>query len=161
AWQDVWISPDPRGHLQVTGRDARGRKQYRYHPQWIEMRSRTNFDRLPEFAAALPRLRRAVSRGLRGRAPATHDQVVALAVRLLGRSLLRLGNESYRQENQSYGLTTLRTRHVRVRRESVKLAFYGKSRVRQQILLRDHQIARHLRRLQELPGQELLQYLGA
>ncbi len=160
AWTEVWISPDPRSHLQATGRDARGRKQYRYHPRWIEGRREANFDRLIAFAAALPRLRRAVSRELHQRGYVAHDQVVALAVRMLDCSLIRLGDESYRVANQSFGLTTLRNRHASIRGGRVLLEFRGKSGVQQRIRVRDRELARHLRRVQELPGQVLLQFVG-
>jgi DNA topoisomerase-1 len=158
AWEDVWISPSPIGHIQATGRDARGRLQYRYHPLWTQVRDATKYDRTIEFARALPRLRRRVARdlGLRG-LPRT--KVIAAAVRMLETSLIRVGNEEYARDNASFGLTTLRSRHAEVRGSSMKLTFRGKGGKEHSIGLRDKRLARVVRACQDLPGQRLFQYV--
>ncbi len=158
AYTDVWICPSARGHLQATGRDARGRKQYRYHADWQAGRGQQKFDRLREFGRALPRIRRAVTRDLHSKA-LTLDTVVAAIVRLLDRTALRVGNEAYAAENGSFGLTTLRNRHVRTRAASLEIRFRGKSGVEQAARLSDPATARIVRRCQELPGQHLFQYI--
>ena len=158
AYTQVWICPSARGHLQATGRDARGRKQYRYHADWQAGREQQKFDRLREFGRALPRIRRAVTRDLHSKA-LTLDTVVAAIVRLLDRTALRVGNEAYAAENGSFGLTTLRTRHVRTRAASLEIRFRGKSGVEQAARLTDPATARIVRRCQELPGQHLFQYI--
>lgn len=158
AWEDVWISSSPIGHIQATGRDARGRLQYKYHPLWAEVRDATKYERTLAFAQALPRLRRRVERDLR--LPGLpRRKVVAAAVRLLEMTLIRVGNEEYAQENRSFGLTTLRGRHARVRGEKVKLSFRGKSGKQHTIGLRHKGLARIVRACQELPGQRLFQYI--
>src|SRR5207302_9861619 len=126
AWTDVWICPDPRGHLQATGRDARGRKQYRYHPRWREARDETKYGRMLDFGRALPRLRERVRRDL-GREGMPREKVVAAIVRLLDCGYLRVGNPEYARENASFGLTTLRDEHARVRGERLRLRYTGKS----------------------------------
>lgn len=161
AYEKVWICPLPQGHLQAIGRDARGRKQYRYHPLWRETRDRHKFDRMSEFGRALPRLRRRVSRDLRaaqkpGTPPARHHVLAAL-VKLLDATHLRVGNESYARENKSFGLTTLRNRHAKVEGARVTLRFRGKSGVWQDVSMEDPRVARVVRRCQSLPGQELFQ----
>jgi DNA topoisomerase-1 len=158
AWTDVWISPDPRGHLQATGRDARRRKQYRYHERWREVRDETKYERLLDFAKALPRIRRRVDRDL-ARVRLTRDRVLATIVRLLETSLIRVGNGEYARENSSYGLTTLREKHVRVVGARVTFTFRGKSGKEHEVGVRDPRVARVIRRLQELPGQELFRYV--
>lgn len=158
AYTEVWICPSARGHLQATGRDARGRKQYRYHAEWQARREQQKFDRLREFGRALPRIRRAVTRALRSR-ELTLDTVVAAIVRLLDRTALRVGNEAYATENGSFGLTTLRNRHVRTRAASLEIRFRGKSGVEQTARLTDPATARIVQRCQELPGQHLFQYI--
>jgi DNA topoisomerase-1 len=158
AWRDVWISADPCGHLQATGRDARGRKQYRYHPQWRAVRDENKFDRLASFARALPRIRRRVNKDL-ALPGLPRDKVLAAVVRLLETTFIRVGNERYARENGSYGLTTLRNRHVRVAGERIEFHFSGKSRKAHAIALTDAQLARLIRRCRELPGYELFQYL--
>lgn len=157
AYREVWICPDPNGHLQATGRDARGRKQYRYHPRWREVRDADKYERLLRFGQALPRLRRHIDAQLRlpglGR-----DKVVALAVALLDATLIRVGNHRYARDNRSYGLTTLRTRHVDVNGSRIRFRFKGKSGIEHDVSLEHPRLARVLRRCLELPGQDLLQY---
>jgi DNA topoisomerase-1 len=160
AWEDVWICASPRGHLQATGRDARHRKQYRYHPDWRAGREANKFDRLEEFGRALPAIRRQVARDLH-RPPLSRPAVLATVVRLLESTLIRVGNEEYARTNGSYGLTTLRRRHVEVGRERVRFHFRGKSGRAHRIELRDRRLAARLRRLQHLPGQELFDYEDA
>ncbi len=158
AWAEVWICPDPRGHLQATGRDARGRKQYRYHPDWHQARDAAKFDRVLSFGRALPRIRHAVSERLRGD-PLERDSVLAAIVRLLETTLIRIGNESYARENKSYGLTTLRGRHVEVAGHELRLNFRGKGGKEHEASLKDRRIVGIIKALQDLPGQELFQYL--
>jgi DNA topoisomerase I len=158
AWTEVWISPDPRGHIQATGRDARRRKQYRYHERWREVRDESKFERILDFAKALPRIRRRVDRDL-ARSRLTRARVLATIVRLLETSLIRVGNDEYARHNSSYGLTTLRERHVRVVGSRVTFRFRGKSGKDQEVDVRDERVARVIRRLQELPGQELFRYV--
>lgn len=159
AWTGVWICPSPVGHIQATGRDARGRLQYRYHPAWRAARDATKFDRMLEFARALPAIRRRVARDSR-RPPLSREAVLATVVRLLEATLIRVGNEAYARANGSYGLTTLRNRHVRVRAGEVHFHFRGKSGHHHDIAVHDRALARRLRRLQYLPGQELFHYVG-
>ncbi|UUX94270.1 DNA topoisomerase IB [Aquabacterium sp. J223] len=156
AWTDVWICPLADGHLQATGRDARGRKQYRYHPLWQQLRGATKFERLREFGLALPRIRRGVERDL-GLPGLPARKVLATLVRLLDTTYLRVGNDEYARENRSFGLTTLRNRHAAVRGGHLKLSFRGKSGVQQTVELDDPRIARIVRKLQDLPGQDLFQ----
>ncbi|UGB39863.1 DNA topoisomerase IB [Frateuria soli] len=158
AYEDVWICANPDGHLQATGRDARGRKQYRYHPDWRELRDHGKFDRVLAFGAVLPKLRRRVRQDL-ARAGLPREKVLALLVRLLDETLIRVGNESYARDNKSYGLTTLRSRHVRVARGRLRFCFKGKSGQEQDVELDDTRLARIVRRVQQLPGQRLFQYL--
>jgi len=160
AYEDVWICARPDGHLQATGRDARGRKQYRYHPEWQRRRGDDKFESLRAFGAALPRLRRNVARDLAahdGSRP-TRTLVLATLVRLLDTTFIRIGNEEYARGNGSYGLTTLRTRHAGVRDAQVRLSFKGKSGVRHEVQLSDRRVAAVVRRCKALPGQELFQY---
>jgi DNA topoisomerase I len=158
AWRDVWISPDPHSHLQATGRDARGRKQYRYHARWRDVRHETKFDRMVPFGRALPEIRDRIARDLRDPA-LTRTKVVAAVVQLLEKTLIRVGNEEYARTNGSFGLTTLRDRHVRVRGGRVQFQFKGKSGIKQVVQLSDARLAKIVKRCQELPGQELFQYL--
>jgi DNA topoisomerase-1 len=160
AWTDVWICPDPDGHIQATARDARGRKQYRYHPSYREARDRSKFRRMLEFSEALPRLRGRVERDLRA-GPLSRRQLLATVVRLLDRTLLRVGNDEYARENHSYGLTTLRRRHVRVERGTLRFEFRGKSGVEQCVTVEDPRLARIVQRCRDLPGQHMFQYLDA
>lgn len=159
AYREVWICARPDGHLQATGRDARGRKQYRYHARFRAYRDNRKYALLAEFCAALPRLRRRVQQQLRQPA-LSRDKVLAVVVSLLDRTLLRIGNEEYARSNSSYGLTTLRDRHARVGTRRIALRFRGKTGKPQQVVLSDAQLARIVRRCQELPGQSLFQYLG-
>ena len=131
AWTDVWICPIRRGHIQATGRDARGRKQYRYHPRWREVRDEAKYGRLIEFARALPRIRRRTDRDLRRRG-LPREKVLALVVRLLEATLIRVGNDEYARENRSYGLSTMRNRHVEVarRRDPLRLPRQGRQGAR-------------------------------
>jgi len=158
AWIDVWICPDPRGHLQATGRDARGRKQYRYHPRWREVRDTVKYDRMLAFADALPTIRERTDRDLE-RPGMPREKVLATVVRLLEETRIRVGNDEYRKENGSYGLTTLRDRHVNVIGAEVRFSFRGKSAKHHSIELHDRRMARIIKRLLEIPGQELFKYV--
>ena len=160
AWTEVWISPVKNGHIQATGRDARGRKQYRYHPRWREVRDQAKYGRLIEFARALPRIRRRTERDLRRRG-LPREKVLALVIRLLEASLIRVGNDEYARENRSYGLSTMRDRHVEVRGARIRFRFRGKSGKEHEVEVLDRRLARLVRQCQELPGQELFQYLDA
>lgn len=160
AWTSVWISPDPESHLQATGRDAKGRKQYRYHARWTAVRDRQKYDHLLAFADALAAIRRQVSVDLKQQ-PLSRAWVLATVVRILDRAVLRIGNEEYARANGSYGLTTLRNHHARVRAGRVHFRFRAKSGVRQQIDVADPELARAVRKCQELPGQLLFQYLDS
>src|ERR1700716_3247312 len=154
AWTDVWICPDPRGHLQATGRDARGRKQYRYHPRWREVRDAVKYDRMIAFAEALPKIRVHTDRDLE-RPGLPREKVLATVVRLLEETRIRIGNDEYRRENGSYGLTTLRDRHVNVIGAEVRFTFLGKSGKNHSIELHHRRTARIIKRLLDIPGQEL------
>jgi DNA topoisomerase-1 len=158
AWTDVWICPSPAGHIQAVGRDARGRKQYRYHPRWREVRDETKFARLVDFGRALPRIRRRVQRDLQA-AGLPRDKVLATVVRLLETTLVRVGNEEYARQNGSYGLTTLRARHVRIEGSRLRLEFRGKGSTRHVVDVDDRRLARVVRQCHDLPGQELFQYV--
>ncbi len=158
AWTDVWICPDPIGHLQATGRDARGRKQYRYHARWRMRRDADKFGRLIEFASALPRIRRRCDRDL-ARRGAPREKILAAVIRLLETTLIRVGNDEYARLNRSFGLTTLRGRHARVTGSAIRFRFRGKSGRQHEVGLRDRRLAAVIRRCQELPGQELFGYL--
>lgn len=158
AWRDVWICSDPCGHLQATGRDARGRKQHRYHPRWRAVRDAGKFDRLATFGRALPALRRRVSRAL-ALPGLPREKVLAAIVRLLEQTCARVGNEEYARSNRSYGLTTLRDQHADVRRGQLLLEFRGKSGRVHRCEVRDRRVARIVARCQDLPGAELFQYV--
>lgn len=158
AYTDVWICPDPQGHMQATGRDARGRKQYRYHSRWREIRDCNKYDRLIAFGAALPKMRERLEQHLDKRGM-PREKVMALLVQLLESTLIRVGNSRYAKQNRSYGLTTLRTRHVDVRGSAIRFHFRGKSGVEHRVTLRNQRLARMVRRCMELPGQHLFQYL--
>ncbi|WP_343725390.1 DNA topoisomerase IB [Herbaspirillum huttiense] len=158
AWEDVWISPHANGHIQATGRDARGRKQYRYHTRWRSVRDDAKYLRMISFARALPTIRRVVEQDLKR--PGLHRQkVLAAVVHLLQTTFMRVGNDEYAKQNQSFGLTTLRHRHVRVDGSDVLFRFRGKSGVQHDIKLHDPYVARIIRKMRELPGQELFQYV--
>jgi DNA topoisomerase I len=158
AWTDVWICPDPRGHLQATGRDAKGRKQYRYHPRWAQVRNETKFERMVAFGAALPALRRRVHEDM-SRTGLPREKVLAAIVRLLETTLIRVGNEEYARSNDSFGLTTLRDPHVEVNGSEIRFRFRGKGGLDHDMGLRDRRLARIVKRCQDLPGQELFQYV--
>ena len=158
AYTDVWICPDPRGHLQATGRDARGRKQYRYHPDWRQTRDSGKFSRIVDFGRRLPRLRRRLGRDLALRG-LPRDKVLALAVSVMAETLIRVGNHEYARQNNSFGLTTLRNRHVRFPRGAAIFEFRGKSGKDHVVECEDRELAKLLRRCQQLPGQKLFQYL--
>lgn len=158
AWEHVWIAARPRGHLQATGRDARGRKQHRYHPRWREVRDADKFDRLTGFERALPRIRRRVRRDLE-RQGLPRDKVVATIVRLLETTFARVGNEEYAQQNRSFGLTTLRNRHVDVKGSTVRFIFKGKGGREVSVGVTDRRVAGVIKRCEELPGQMLFQYV--
>lgn len=160
AWTDVWICPRPAGHIQATGRDAQSRKQYRYHADWSEGRSSAKFDRLPDFARALPRLRRRVDEDLARRGPC-REKALATTVRLLEITLIRVGNQEYARRNRSFGLTTLHKRHLEVDGAALVFAFRGKSGVEHSVTVRDRRLARVLKALRELPGQHLFKYRDA
>jgi DNA topoisomerase-1 len=159
AWKDVWICARPRGHLQATGRDARGRKQFRYHPRWRKTRDADKYARLVGFARALPRIRSRVARDLR-RPGLPREKVIATIVKLLETTFARVGNEEYARENGSYGLTTLRNRHVKVRGATVRFVFRGKSGIDHELGVTDRRVASVIKRCEELPGQMLFQYVG-
>jgi len=158
AYTDVWIATDPRGHVQATGRDARGRKQYRYHPRWREARDETKFERMIDFGDALPALRERTRHDL-ARQGLPREKVLATVVQLLEKTLIRVGNEEYARENKSYGLTTLRNKHIKATDSSLRFAFRGKSGIEHQITLKDRRLARIVKQLRDLPGQELFQYV--
>jgi DNA topoisomerase-1 len=158
AWQDVWISTHANGHIQATGRDARGRKQYRYHERWREVRDESKYERMVMFGRALPGIRERVDRDMRQQGlPRT--KVIATLVRLLETTLIRVGNERYAKENNSFGLTTMRNHHVDVSSTMLRFTFKGKSGVEHEIELKDRRLAAVVKRLQELPGQELFRYI--
>lgn len=158
AWTDVWICPSARGHLQASGRDARGRKQYRYHRQWNAARDDGKFDRIVDFGEALPKLRRRLREDLK-RTGFPRDKVLAIVVSVLGETLIRVGNPEYARDNKSYGLTTLRNRHVDfVRGGRARFRFRGKGGQEHDVVLDDARLVRLLRHCQQLPGQALFQY---
>ena len=158
AWRDVWICPSANGHVQATGRDARGRKQYRYHERWREVRDENKFDRLSQFAKALPKIRRRVAQDLK--LPGLPRQkVLATIVQLLERTFIRVGNEEYARDNKSFGLTTMRNRHVKIKGAKVRFRFRGKSGRQHEVDVTDHRIAKVIAKCEDLPGQDLFQYL--
>ncbi|HSX41993.1 MAG TPA: hypothetical protein VLE93_01435 [Candidatus Saccharimonadales bacterium] len=158
AWTDVIISPAANSHLQAIGTDEKGRKQYRYHPDWNKFRSETKFDKMTEFGKALPKIRAKMAEDLNTQG-LSRDKVLAAIVKLLEKTMIRIGNEEYAKENQSYGLTTLRNKHVDVGATKVKINFKGKSGKFHNIELEDRRLARLIGKLQDLPGQELFQYV--
>jgi DNA topoisomerase-1 len=155
----VWICAADDGHLQATGYDARGRKQYRYHPRWREVRDETKYGRMIAFGGVLPRIRRRVARDL-ARPGLPREKVLATVVRLLEKTFIRVGNEEYARENESFGLTTLRERQVKVNGSQLRFRFRGKSGVQHEVEVEDPRIAAIVRRMQDLPGEELFQYVG-
>ncbi len=158
AWRDVWICPDASGHLQATGRDARGRKQYRYHADWRKVRDDTKYDRVLGFGRALQKIRRRVTRDL-GRRGLPREKVLATIVRLLETTLIRVGNEEYARDNKSYGLTTLQDRHAEIRSGKIIFRFRGKSGKQHVFDIRNRKLANIVKRCRDLPGYELFQYV--
>ncbi len=158
AWRDVWICPDLSGHLQATGRDARGRKQYRYHAEWRTIRDQNKYDRVIAFGRALPKIRRRVARDL-ARRGLPREKVLATIVRLLETTLIRVGNDEYARENKSYGLTTLKDSHADIRASTITFKFRGKSGKKHILDVRSRKLARIVKRCRDLPGYELFQYL--
>jgi DNA topoisomerase I len=159
AWRDVWICPLAHGHLQATGRDARKRKQYRYHPRWREVRDENKYDRMLGFAKKLPAIRRKVAQDL-GLPGLPREKVLATVVRLLETSMIRVGNQEYKRQNNSFGLATLHSRHVNVSGSSIRFEFRGKSGVRHAVDLNDRRLAKIIKQCRDLPGHELFQYIG-
>jgi DNA topoisomerase-1 len=160
AYREVWISPDPRGHLQATGRDAKGRKQYRYHAAWREVRNQTKFDRMLALSRVLPAIRARVSKDL-AKPGLPREKVLAALVRLLESTLIRIGNEQYVRDNRSYGLTTLRDDHVGIVGGDIVFEFRGKRGKKHACKIHDRPLARILARCQAIPGEELFQYVSA
>jgi DNA topoisomerase-1 len=158
AWEDVWICPRPNGHIQATGRDARRRKQYIYHPQWREARDETKFARLAVFGASLPHIRKRTTADLM-QPGLPQEKVLATVIQLLDLSLIRIGNEEYTRTNESYGLTTMRQNQVEVNGSRIQFEFQGKSGKQHTVAVRDPRLARIIRRCEELPGYELFQYV--
>ena len=160
AWENVWICANPKGHLQVTGRDARGRKQSRYHPRWRSVRDETKYERMTIFGELLPLIRERVDHDL-SLPGLPRLKILAVIVRLMEVTLIRVGNEEYARENQSYGLTTMRNKHVQVEGSGVTFKFSGKSRVKHIIDFHDRRLAKIIQRCQDIPGYELFQYVDS
>ena len=158
AWTDVWICPSENGHIQATGRDARGRKQYRYHEKWREVRDETKYEHVLAFGRALPGIRERVDADLR-RQGLPKEKVLAAIVRLLETTLIRIGNDQYAKENKSFGLTTMRDRHADIHGSTVSFEFNGKSGIEHEVDLEDRRLAKIVKQCQDIPGQELFQYL--
>jgi DNA topoisomerase-1 len=158
AWEDVWICVHPNGHLQAVGRDARGRKQYRYHPKWREARDQAKYLKLAAFAEALPKVRAAVRRHL-ALPGLPREKVLAAVIAIMEKTFIRVGNDEYASQNNSYGLTTLQDKHARVNGRKVTFEFRGKSGIEHEIDLEDPQLAKIVRKCRDLPGQDLFQYL--
>ena len=156
AYKKVWICPSPNGHIQATGRDARGRKQYRYHERWREARDENKYDRMLVFGKALPKIRRRVNKDL-ARSGLPRNKVLATVVQLLERTFIRVGNEEYARENKSFGLTTMRNRHVDVNGAKLRFTFRGKSGIPHEVDVSDRRLARIICQLQDLPGQDIFQ----
>lgn len=158
AWEGVWICPDADGHLQATGRDAKGRKQYRYHPKWRSLRDQTKFTRMIAFSEAIPKIRERLEHDL-ARPGLPQEKVLATVVQLMELTRIRVGNEEYAKTNKSFGLTTMRDRHVDIDGATIRFKFRGKSGVEHDIELKDRRLARIVKRCQDIPGQELFQYI--
>ncbi|HLJ81752.1 MAG TPA: hypothetical protein VKT52_09725 [Ktedonobacterales bacterium] len=158
AWTDVWIAPTPRGHIQATGRDAKGRKQYRYHDRWRAARDETKYERMVTFGEALPHMRGQVAHDL-AQPGLPREKVLATVVRLLDETDIRVGNQEYVRENASYGLTTLQNKHVEIAGSTLRFQFRGKSGKEHSVEVQDRRVAKIVKRCQDLPGQELFQYL--
>lgn len=157
AWEDVWICPLENGHIQAVGRDARGRKQYRYHPRYRQVRDATKFGRMAAFGAVLPQIRQRLEEDL-ALPGLPQAKVLAVIVRLLDETCIRIGNEEYAKSNDSYGLTTMQDEHVRIRGDNIRFRFRGKSGQEHDVALRDRRLARIVKKCQDLPGEELFQY---
>lgn len=158
AWTEVWICPDPAGHIQATGRDSEGRKQYRYHPDWRAIRDEGKYARMVDFGRALPRIRRRITSHLK-KEGLPREKVLAAVVKLLDRSLIRVGNDEYARSNGSFGLTTLRNRHVAIRGSRIRLEFRGKGGKRHRVEVDDPRLAGVVRKCLDVPGYELFQYV--
>lgn len=158
AWKNVWISADPNGHIQVTGFDQKERKQYIYHPEWLQLRNRKKYDRMYEFGLALPKIRKQVEEDLKLRG-LPRRKVLAAVVNLLDEAMIRIGNKSYAKSNNSYGLTTLRKKHVEISGATINLAFKAKSGKDQSIKIKDRHLAKIIRKCNELPGYEIFKYI--
>ena len=158
AWTDVWICPASNGHIQATGRDARGRKQYLYHERWREVRDENKYDRIISFGKALPKIRRRIARDLKPPG-LPRNKVLVTVVQLLERTFIRIGNEEYARENKSFGLTTMKDRHVEVKGAKLRFRFRGKSGREHEVDVTDRHIAKIISKLQDLPGQDLFQYV--
>jgi len=158
AWKDVWICPSSNGHIQATGRDARGRKQYRYHDRWREIRDENKYDRMIDFGKALSKIRRRVCKDM-ALPGLPRNKVLATVVQLLERTFIRVGNEEYARENKSFGLTTMQDRHVNVKGSKLRFRFKGKSGRQREVDVTDRRIAKIIAKLQDLPGQDLFQYV--
>ena len=158
AWTDVWICPSPNGHIQATGRDARRRKQYRYHERWREIRDENKYEKMVLFGEALPKIRKRVDQDL-ALPGLPRNKVLATVVQLLERTFIRVGNEEYARDNKSFGLTTMRDHHVEVKGSKLRFRFRGKSGIHHDVDMSDRRIARIISKLQDLPGQELFQYV--
>jgi DNA topoisomerase-1 len=158
AWNEVWICTDSRGHLQATGRDARGRKQYRYHPKWRQVRDETKYDRMIGFAQTLPKIRQHTTRDTK-RSGVPREKVLATVVQLLEKTLIRVGNDEYAKQNRSFGLTTLKDGHVDVRGGTVRFSFRGKSGIEHEIDLEDRRLAKIVKACRDIPGYDLFQYV--
>jgi DNA topoisomerase-1 len=158
AYTGVWICPSPNGHIQATGRDARGRKQYRYHERWREVREESKYDRMVAFGNVLPEIRWRVNKDL-ALPGLPRNKALATVVQLLERTFIRVGNEAYARENKSFGLTTMQDRHVDVKGSQLRFRFRGKRGIKHQIDLTDRRIAKIVSKFQDLPGQELFQYV--
>jgi len=159
AWSSVWICPNPRGHLQATGRDAKGRKQYRYHEQWREVRNQTKYDRMISFGEALPSIRKRVAQDM-ARPGLPREKILATVVRLLEATAIRVGNETYVRQNHSFGLTTMRNRHVDVDGSTLRFHFRGKSGKEHAVEVQDRRLAGIVKRCRELPGHHLFECGG-
>jgi len=160
AWTEVWICPKASGHIQATGYDARGRKQYRYHPLWHELRNETKFHRLFEFGKLLPTLRLQLEEDL-ARKDLCEQRVIATVISLMERTFIRIGNNDYEKQNGSYGLTTLKDRHVRIEGDQLRFCFSGKKGIPHDISLKSRRLARSVKACRDIPGKELFQYLDA
>ena len=158
AYERCWFCPKPNGHIQATGYDAKGRKQYRYHADFRAKKDAQNYERLAAFGRALPKLRKKVEADLKGR-PTVRDTVLAAVVRLIDETRMRIGNEEYAKENKSFGATTLRNRHAKVERGRLKISYTGKHGIKRTITLADRNLSRIAKRTQDLPGQNLFEYV--